>query len=60
MQFEVNGQNYFLEFLPDEGEWLLLRPSGEGLERLKIADDSELPFGDNFVPFDTDADSTVN
>jgi hypothetical protein len=60
MQFEVKGQNYFLEFLPEEGEWLLLRPSREGLERMAIADDSELPFGNNFVPFDTDSETTVN
>ncbi len=59
MQFEVNGQNYFLQFSPEDGEWFLLRPSLDGLERLAIASDSEL-VNHKLIPFDTDSGMTVN
>ncbi len=59
MQFEVNGQNYFLQFSPEDGEWFLLRPGLDGLERMAIANDSEL-VNEKLIPFDTDSGMTVN
>ena len=59
MQFEVNGQNYFLQFSPEDGEWFWLRPSLDGLERLASADDSEL-VTEKLIPVDTDSGMTVN
>ena len=59
MQFEVNGQNYFLQFSPEDGEWFLLRPRRDGLERMEISDDSEL-LKETLIPFDTDSQTTVN
>lgn len=59
MQFEVNGQNYFLQFSAEDGEWFLLRPRRDGVERMAIADDSEL-MNETLIPFDTDSQTTVN
>ena len=59
MQFEVNGQNYFLQFSAEDGEWFLRRPRRDGLERLSIADDADLK-NEMLIPFDTDSQTTVN
>ncbi len=60
MQFEVNGQNYFLQFSSEEGKWFLLRSKQDGIELMKISDDAEGSLGEMLVPFDTDTQSTVN
>jgi hypothetical protein len=61
MQFEVNGQNYFLQFSAEEGQWFLFRPGRDGVERYAIADDVEQSiFGDTVIPFDTGSHSNVN
>ncbi len=60
MQFEVNGQNYFLQFSSEEGKWFLLRSKHDGIELMKISDDAEGSLGEMLVPFDTDTQSTVN
>ena len=60
MQFEVNGQNYFLQFSSEEGKWFLLRSKQDGIELMKISDDADGPLGEMLVPFDTDTQSTVN
>lgn len=59
MQFEVNGQHYFLQFSPEDGELCLLRPGRDGVERMAISDDSDL-MNETLVPFDTDSPTTVN
>lgn len=40
MQFEVNGQNYFLEFSPEENQWLLFKPGSRSVTRYDISDDT--------------------
>jgi hypothetical protein len=39
MQFEVQGQNYFLQFNPGEGRWYVLKPTIEGLQGMIVLDD---------------------
>ncbi len=61
MQFEVNGQNYFLQFSPDEKHWVLFRPVEDGVEEIEIADDTAQPeFGGVIIPFGSDDRGTVN
>ena len=37
LQFEVNNQMYFLNFVEDEGRWYVFRPSGSGVIRIPVA-----------------------
>lgn len=39
MNFEVNGQNYLLTFLPGEGSFALFENDDEDLKRMKIVHD---------------------
>ncbi|HEX3352254.1 MAG TPA: hypothetical protein VHS34_05490 [Terriglobales bacterium] len=39
MQFEVNGQEYFLNFMQDEGRWFVLVPSETGVNRIPVYED---------------------
>ena len=39
MNFEINGQNYILTFLPDEGSFALFAPDRQGMNRMKIVHD---------------------
>ena len=43
MQFAVNGNEYFLSFVPEEGEWFVFTPTAEGLHRVPVVHDDELP-----------------
>ena len=36
MQFEVNGQDYFLNFVEDERRWFVFAPSPTGLQRIPV------------------------
>jgi hypothetical protein len=36
LQFEVNDQMYFLNFVEDEGRWYVFRPSGSGVIRIPV------------------------
>ena len=40
MQFEVNGQDYFLNFAEDEAYWYVLVPSLTGVQRIPVYVDS--------------------
>jgi hypothetical protein len=44
MQFEVNGRQYFFNFIPAEGEWFLFTPTANGFRRLAIVQDDAVPF----------------
>jgi hypothetical protein len=60
MQFEVNGQNYFLHFSDEEKQWVLFRPVGDDVEQVEIEDDtaqSKLLGG--IIPFGSDR-GTIN
>ncbi len=36
MEFEVNGQNYFLGFVEDERRWYVFAPTASGLNRIPV------------------------
>ncbi len=36
MQFEVNGEDYFLNFVEDEMRWFVFAPSPTGLQRIPV------------------------
>ncbi len=60
MQFEVNGQSYFLQFSQEENEWLLFRPVEDGVEQVEIENDTVRPdSGGVMIPFGNDR-GTVN
>jgi hypothetical protein len=48
MNFEFNGQTFFLNFVPDEGRWFLYAPTAMGMQRMPVADDAHMHF-DTFV-----------
>jgi hypothetical protein len=39
MQFEVNGQTYFLNFDPSEGRWFVYEPTKDGMLGMPVHDD---------------------
>lgn len=36
MQFEINGQNYFLSFVEDERRWYVFAPTATGVNRIPV------------------------
>jgi hypothetical protein len=36
LQFEVNGQEYYLNFIEDERRWFVLVPTETGLQRIPV------------------------
>jgi hypothetical protein len=36
LEFEVNGQNYFLGFVEDERRWYVFAPTASGLNRIPV------------------------
>ena len=36
LQFEINGQEYFLNFIEDEQRWFVLAPSETGVNRIPV------------------------
>jgi hypothetical protein len=60
LQFEVNGQIYFLNFAPQEGRWFLYVPTGNGFRRMEIASDQARLLVNTFMPVDEKNESVVN
>jgi hypothetical protein len=40
VQFEVNGQIYFLNFDPAEGRWFVYEPTRDGMLAMPVHDDA--------------------
>jgi len=40
LQFEIDDQMYFLNFVPDEGRWYVFSPTEEGIIRIPVAMDA--------------------
>jgi hypothetical protein len=36
LEFEVNGQNYFLAFVEDERRWYVFAPTATGVHRIAV------------------------
>lgn len=40
LQFEVNGQVYFLNFVEDQGKWFLIKPTTTGVMAIPVYNDA--------------------
>jgi hypothetical protein len=49
VQFAVNGNEYFLSFVPEEGGWFVFTPTAEGVQRVPVVHDDEVPIGSPVV-----------
>lgn len=50
MQFEINGQNYFLSYVEEEGRWYVFSPTATGLNRIPVYVDA--PGGEKVLLLD--------
>ncbi len=37
----MNGQNYFLNFVPEKGRWFLFKPTRHGIRALPVVNDDD-------------------
>ena len=54
MQFEVNQQPYFLNFIPEEGRWILIKPTRSGIEAVPVVNDDEAALYPDEIELDSD------
>ena len=40
LRFEVNGQIFFVNFVPEEGRWYCYAPTPGGVQRIPVSTDS--------------------
>jgi hypothetical protein len=54
VQFEVNNQPYFLNFIPEKGRWFLFRATRSGIEAVPVVDDDTPLFVTDEVEVESD------
>jgi hypothetical protein len=54
LQFEVNEQPYFLNFIPEQGRWILFRATRSGVEAVPVIDDDQAALSDDEIEVDAD------
>jgi hypothetical protein len=59
VRFEVNGQMFFVNFVPEEGRWYCYAPTATGMQRIPVSMDAA-PFEAFTVPVDEQAKEVVN
>ena len=59
LRFEVNGQMFFVNFVPEEGRWYCYAPTATGVQRIPVSMDGA-PFVSFTVPVDEQAKEVVN
>ncbi len=59
LRFEVNGQMFFVNFVPEEGRWYCYAPTGMGVQRIPVVTDIA-PFDAFAMPMDEQAKEIVN
>jgi len=59
LRFEVNGQMFFVNFVPEEGRWYCYAPTGMGVQRIPVSMDTA-PFEAFAIPMDEQAKEVVN
>jgi hypothetical protein len=59
LRFEVNGQIFFVNFVPEEGRWYCYAPLAHGIQRIPVSMDTA-PFEAFAVPMDEQAKEIVN
>ena len=59
LRFEVNGQMFFVNFVPEEGRWFCYAPTPLGLQKIPVSVDAS-PFQAFTVAVDEQAKEVVN
>lgn len=59
LRFEVNGQMFFVNFVPEEGRWYCFAPTGTGVQRIPVSMDTA-PFEAFTVAVGEQAKEVVN
>ncbi|MGD0468154.1 MAG: hypothetical protein ABSA54_07260 [Terriglobales bacterium] len=59
LRFEVNGQMFFVNFIPEEGRWYCFAPTGTGVQRIPVSMDAS-PFEAFAVAVDEEEKEVVN
>jgi len=60
MQFQVQGQNYYLKFDPGVGRWYLLKPTPNGYSGMAVLDDGGQPPEVQLLPDEQEGQETVH
>jgi hypothetical protein len=61
VQFAVNGIDYFVNFVPEEGQWFVFTATAQGFSRVPVVDDDQRPIGTPVVVISEDEDrKTIN
>ncbi|MGD0972646.1 MAG: hypothetical protein ABR866_01070 [Candidatus Korobacteraceae bacterium] len=63
MQFQVQGQNYYLKFDPGVGRWYLLKRTLDGYTGMAVLDDGNdgaRPMGADLIPDEQEEQETVH
>jgi hypothetical protein len=60
LQFEVNGQTYFLNFAEEDGEWYLLTHAGTGIRSIEIENDGGPLTGPVMLPVEDKTSKMIN
>jgi hypothetical protein len=59
LRFEVNGQLFFVNFVPEEGRWFCYAPTATGMQKIPVSMDAS-PFAAYTVEVDEQAKEVVN
>ncbi len=59
LRFEVNGQTFFVSFVPEEGRWYCSAPTDTGVQRIPVSTDTA-PFEAFAIPMDEQSKEVVN
>jgi len=59
LRFEVNGQMFFVNFIPEEGRWYCFAPTATGVQRIPVSMDAS-PYEEFTVSLDEQAKEVVN
>ena len=59
LRFEVNGQMFFVNFIPEEGRWYCFAPTATGVQRIPVSMDAA-PFEAFTVAVDEQEKEVVN
>lgn len=54
MQFEVHQQPYFLDFIPENGRWVLFKATRSGIEPVPVVNDDEAALFPDEIELDSD------
>ena len=59
LRFEVNGQAFFVNLVPEEGRWYCYAPTDTGMQKIPVSHDAA-PFEAFAIPKDEQAKEIVN